>query len=62
MIAYDTQAPVALDAPASRGVPQRRPSSWTALLHRVLHNVAVFTLLLTLALAPLAFRLYLIMR
>jgi hypothetical protein len=62
MTAYVTQAPATLDASASRSLPPRRSSPATALLHRVLHNAAVFALLLALALAPLAFRLYLIMR
>ena len=62
MTAYDPHAPAVLDASASRGLPPRRSSPVMALLYRALHNAAVFTLLLALALAPLAFRLYLIMR
>jgi hypothetical protein len=60
MTAYDAQAPTALDAPGSRGLPPLQSSPASALLQRVLHNVALFALLP--ALAPLAFRLYLIMR
>jgi hypothetical protein len=62
MTAYDTRAPTALDAPASRVPSPRRSSPATALLSRVVHGIAVFALLLALALAPLVFRLYLIMR
>jgi hypothetical protein len=62
MTAYDTQVPTALEASASRDVPPCRSSPATVLLYRVLHNAAAFALLLALALTPLAFRLYLIMR
>jgi hypothetical protein len=62
MTAYDIQALADRDASTSPAPPLRGPSPITALLYRVLHNAAVFTLLLALALAPLALRLYLIMR
>jgi hypothetical protein len=62
MIAYDTEARAVLDPSATPALPARRSSPAAALLARVLHNAAVFTLLLALALTPLAFRLYLIMR
>jgi hypothetical protein len=60
MTTYDTQAFIDRDASASPALGRSSPV--TALLYRVVHNLAVFTLLLVLALAPLAFRLYLIAR
>jgi len=62
MIAYDANAVAELDASASPTLPRRRLSHATALLSSAVCNVFVFTLLLALALAPLALRLYLIVR
>jgi hypothetical protein len=60
MTVYDSNAPAEFDASASP--TSRRSSRATALLSGALRNVSVFTLLFALALAPLALRLYLIVR
>jgi hypothetical protein len=62
MTAYDTRALTDLDASASPAPPPRLSSPAAGVMRRVLHNAAVFALLLALALAPLAFRLYLMLR
>jgi hypothetical protein len=62
MTAYDIQALTDLDASASPAPPPRLSSPAAGAMRRVLHTAVVFALLLALALAPLAFRLYLIMR
>jgi hypothetical protein len=62
MTVYDFNTPAEVDASASPTLPSRRSSRARALLSRALCNVSVFTLLLALALAPLALRLYLIVR
>ncbi len=62
MTAYDSNALAKFDASVSPTLPRRRLSHATALLNSALRNVSVFTLLLALALAPLALRLYLIVR
>jgi hypothetical protein len=62
MTVYDTHALAELDASASPALPRRRSSPARALVYRALHNAGVFALLLAFALAPLAFRFYLIMR
>ena len=62
MTVYDSNAPAEFVASASPPLSSRRSSRTTALLSSALRNVSVFTLLLALALAPLALRLYLIVR
>jgi hypothetical protein len=62
MTAYDPNALTELDASVSPTVPLRRSARPAALLRSVLRNVSVFALLLAFALAPLALRLYLIVR
>jgi hypothetical protein len=62
MTVYDSNARAEFVASASPTLPSRRSSRATALLSGALRNVSVFTLLFALALAPLALRLYLIVR
>jgi hypothetical protein len=62
MTAYDIQALTDERRGGGAGDADASRSPAAGAMRRVLHTAAVFALLLALALAPLAFRLYLIMR